>query len=168
MKYLSVVITALVIAPPIAPAQQEKTIVGYLGRAAEKLETKSSSLSKRAAQSATGSIVVREMLARDVTIQPGANGQYELGVDISGADQVTVTLTSLGDSDFSKVRIATAFAAPGEWYVLTSLTRGSGLAFLDHGAITVPVAGPVLKVLVFNDDIVPVKIRQLAVYTVVH
>lgn len=166
MKYLSLVMATVSVAASIASAQQGNAIVGEFGQASQNREAKSSG--KRAAESPTGSIVIREMLAKEVTIQPGANGQYELGIDISGADQVTISLTSLGDSDLSKVRIATAFAAPGEWYILTSVTPGSRLAFLDHGGITVPVAGPGLKVMVFNEDSVPVKIRQLVAYTVIH
>lgn len=114
-----------------------------------------------------GSVCVRQVLAKDITIQPKATVSYELDPNIGGADNVVISLTSLGDSNFTKVRISAAYADAGDWYVLSTATWGSSLAWLDHGAITVPVAGPYLKVIVYNDDIVPVKLRQLAVYAVI-
>jgi hypothetical protein len=117
---------------------------------------------------AVSSTTLRETLAKNVTIAANDYAAFEWGADLSGADKVGISLTTLGDpsSRLTKVRIGVAFAAPGDWYILSDVILGSSLYFLDHGGVTVPVYGPFMKLIVFNDGTTPVQITQLAAYAV--
>jgi hypothetical protein len=113
---------------------------------------------------------IRQVLAREFTILPGTTAFFEWSADLSGADHVGISLTTLSDpqSRLTQVRIAVAFAAPGDWYILTDVILCNSFYYLDHGGATVPVYGPLMKLLVSNDGSTPVRITQLSAYAVAH
>ena len=82
---------------------------------------------------------------------------------------MAISVTTLDNETFlTKIRIGVAFAAYGSWYVLTDVIKGSTFVFKNHGGATVPVYGPAMKLMIFNDGDTPVKLSQLTVYAVAH
>jgi hypothetical protein len=158
---LSAALTIFIAISGICFAEESGPSTLDLGKRAAQQSTKAATT--RSAAGAGGSYV-RTVLAKDVVVKPKETVQFELDGDIGGAEQVVISATSLGDSNLSKVRFVTAFAGPDEWYVASNVTSGNTFAFTDHGAITVQVAGPGVKVAVVNDDTVAITIRQLSVY----
>ncbi len=121
-----------------------------------------------ATSAAVSSTPLREVIASNVTIAANDSAIFEWKVDLSGADKVGISVTTLGDANsrLTKVRIGVAFAAPGDWYILSDVILCSSFYYYDHGGVTVPVYGPFMKVAVFNDGSTPVQITQLAAYAV--
>lgn len=144
----------------------DQSTAGDLGKGPAKLVTvkAKSEITSLAITSTT----MREVIASEVTIAANGNAIFQSTLDFSGADKVGMAVTTLSDSNstMTKVRFGVAWAAPGDWYVLTDMVLGSGFYFIDHGGATVPVYGPFLKVIVFNDGTTPVRITQLSVNTV--
>lgn len=121
--------------------------------------------------SAVASTTLRELLiAKEVTIAAKDNAIFEAASDFTGTQTVGVSITSLSDPNtkLTNVRVGVAFAAPGDFYVLSDMIKCNTFYYQDHGGATVPVYGPLIKLLVFNDGATPVKITQLAVYAVAH
>jgi hypothetical protein len=113
---------------------------------------------------------LRQVLAAEFTIAPGATAYFEWLTDLSGSEHVGISVTTLTDprSRLTNVRIGVAFAAPGEWYIVSDVILCSSFYYSDHGGVTVPVYGPRMKVVVSNDGSAPVSITQLAAYAVAH
>ena len=111
-----------------------------------------------------------QVLAREYTIAPGTTAFFECPWDLSGSERVGISVTTFSDprSRLTNVRIGVAFAAPGEWYVVTDVILGSSFFNYDHGGATVPVYGPRMELAVSNDGATPVRITQLAAYAVAH
>jgi hypothetical protein len=114
--------------------------------------------------------VQRAVVAREVTIFPGTTGFFDFPNDLSGCQQIGISVTSLSDpqSVLSNIRIGVAWAAPGDWYVITDVILGSDFVYTDHGGATVPVYGPFMRLVVTNDGASAVRITQLAGYAVAH
>src|SRR5262249_16299375 len=112
----------------------------------------------------------RQVLAREFTIQPGATAYFEYDDYLSGSERVGISVTTASDprSRLTNVRIGVAFAAPGDWYIVTDVILCSSFYYYDHGGATVPVYGPLMKLAVSNDGATPVRITQLAAYAVAH
>ena len=87
-----------------------------------------------------------------------------------GSERVGISVTTLSDprSRLTNVRIGVAFAAPGDWYVITDVIFCSDFFYYDHGGATVPVYGPLMKLAVSNDGATPARITQLVAYAVAH
>jgi hypothetical protein len=113
---------------------------------------------------------LRQVLVREFTIAPGASAFAEWFSDLSGSERVGISVTTASDprSRLTNVRIGVAFAAPGEWYIVSDVILCSSFYYSDHGGVTVPVYGPRMKVVVSNDGSAPVRITQLAAYAVAH
>jgi hypothetical protein len=167
MKHSSyVAATLLVLLASIAGAEQRAA--GDVGKAkAGKAPAVRAAASSGEALSAN---TLREVLAREVTIFPGTTTSFEWLSDLSGAQRVGISLTTLSDANsrLTNVRIGVAFAAPGDWYVVSDVILGSSFFYSDHGGATVPVYGPRMLVQLSNDGSTPVRITQLAVYAVAH
>jgi len=142
-----------------APA---KTVVAMKARTTENRMTEDSQAT------AITSSPILENLATVVTIAANASALFQATSDFTGADKVGFSVTTLSDpsSRMTNVRFGIAWAAPGNWFVLTDMVLGSTFYYFDHGAATVPVYGPALKIAVFNDGSIPVTITQLSVYAV--
>jgi hypothetical protein len=140
---------------------QDQTAAGNLGKA-------DFGKARTRAFAALSSNPMREVLAKDITVTPGDNAMFAWNADLSGSGKVGISITSLGDPNtrLTKVRIGVAFAAPGDWYILSDMITCSSFYYYDHGGATVPVYGPYMKLIVFNDSTASVKITQLAVYAV--
>ena len=65
-----------------------------------------------------------------------------------------------------KARIGFAWASPGDWFNYTDVILGSTFYFNDHGAITVPVYGRHMRIVVWNDGATTLRITQLSVNAV--
>jgi hypothetical protein len=117
-----------------------------------------------------GSNTLRQVLARDYTIAPGTTAFFEWLWDLSGSEHVGISVTTFSDprSRLTNVRIGVAFAAPGDWYIVSDVILCSSFYYFDHGAATVPVYGPRMQLAVSNDGATPVRITQLAAYAVAH
>lgn len=124
---------------------------------------------RRSAVSASDSYPIRQVLAAEYTIAPGTYTAFDWPADLSGSERVGISVTTLSDprSRLTNVRIGVAFAAPGEYYVVTDVILGSSFFYYDHGGATVPVYGPNMRLIVSNDGASPVRITQLTVYAVV-
>jgi hypothetical protein len=127
--------------------------------------------SARAADANTdsgSSAAIRRVLAREYTLPPHTIAFFDMPADLSGAKQIGISITSASDSRtrLSDVTIGVAFAAPGEYYVLTDVIFGSNFYYTDHGGATVPVYGPLMRLVVTNDTPSLVRITQLAAYAV--
>jgi hypothetical protein len=159
MGHLFFIVTVLTISIVNA---QDQTAAGNLGKAdfgkAQTIRT----------FAAVTSNPMREVLAKDVTIAAGDNAMFTWSSDLSGSDKVGISITSLGDPNtrLTKLRIGVAFAAPGDWFIMSDMVLCSSFYYYDHGGATVPVYGPFMKLALFNDGTTPVKITQLAVYAV--
>jgi hypothetical protein len=110
------------------------------------------------------------VLATEYTIAPGATAFFEWLWDLSGSERVGISVTTLSDprSRLTNVRIGVAFAAPGDWYIVTDVILCSSFYYFDHGGATVPVYGPRMELAVSNDGATPVRITQLVAYAVAH
>jgi hypothetical protein len=117
-----------------------------------------------------GANTLREVLAAEFTIASGDTAFFAFPWDLSGSERVGISVTTLSDprSRLSNVRIGVAFAAPGDWYIVTDVILGSSFFYFDHGGATVPVYGPLMKLAVSNDGGTPVRITQLVAYAVAH
>jgi len=113
---------------------------------------------------------LRQVLATEYTIAPGATAVFEWLWDLSGSERVGISVTTFSDprSRLTNVRIGVAFAAPGDWYIVSDVILCSSFYYFDHGGATVPVYGPRMELAVSNDGATPVRITQLAVYAVAH
>jgi len=114
--------------------------------------------------------VQRAVMAREVTIFPGTTAFFDFPNDLSGCQQIGISVTSLSDpqSTLSNIRIGVAFAGPGDWYVVTDVIFGSDFVYTDHGGATVPVYAPFMRLVVTNDGASAVRITQLSAYAVAH
>jgi hypothetical protein len=118
----------------------------------------------------SSSYTLRQVLAREYTISPGTTAFIEWQSDLTGAQRVGISVTTLTDprSKLTDVRIGVAFAAPGEYYTVSDVILGSSFYYSDHGAATVPVYGPRMLLSVSNDGSTSVRITQLVAYAVAH
>jgi len=110
------------------------------------------------------------VLAREYTILPRSTVYFDVPADLSGSQSVGISLATFSDprSSLANVRIGVAFAAPGDWYIISDVILGSSFYYYDHGAATVPVYGPFMRLILSNDGPTLVRITQLAVYSVAH
>ena len=110
----------------------------------------------------------RIVFAREFVLLPGSTTYFEWLTDLSGAERVAISMTTLSDpaADLSQVRVGVAFASPGDWYIITDVIFGSSFFYRDHGGATVPVYGPLMKLAVSNDGVIPVRLTQLVAYAV--
>src|SRR5947209_7493426 len=80
-------------------------------------------MARAAVSTADASIPItqRAVIAREVTIFPGTTLYLDWPNDLTGCQQIGISVTSLSDprSELSGIRIGVAFAAPGDWYVIT-------------------------------------------------
>lgn len=161
LTYLTLVLAAAALA-------QDKLPAGDFGRAPLKAPSTVTSRIEKAGANAVTSSSLREVIAREVVVAPGDVQIFASSFDFSGAAKVAIAVTSLSDpaSTFAKIRLVTAWAAPGDWFVGSDMIFGSNFIFTDAGGATVPVYGQALKVAVFNDSAKPVRITQLSVYAV--
>jgi hypothetical protein len=105
---------------------------------------------------------VRMVVAASQTVQPGDTfDSGEIPIDFGGAENLAVAMSS--PSDVSAVGIAVAWAAPGDYDVLTDLIMGGTLT-----ASRVPVYGSGLRILVTNVGKTPITIKQLSIYACIH
>jgi len=109
------------------------------------------------------------VLAREHIIAPGTIAFFEWQADLSGSERVGISITTFSDprSRLTNVRIGVAFAAPGDWYIVSDVILGSSFFHFDHGGATVPVYGPRMMLAVSNDGVTDVRITQLVAYAVV-
>jgi hypothetical protein len=119
---------------------------------------------------ASTSVTQRAVMARELTIFPGSTQFIDWPNDLSGCTKIGISVTSLSDprSSLESIRIGVAFAAPGDWYVISDVIFGSDFVYSDHGGATVPVYGPFMRLVVTNDGPTAVRITQLAGYAVAH
>jgi hypothetical protein len=110
----------------------------------------------------------RIVFAREFVLPPGSTTYFEWLTDLSGAERVAISMTTLSDrtASLSQVRVDVAFASPGDWYIITDVIFGSSFFYSDHGGATVPVYGPLMKLAVSNDGVLPVRLTQLVAYAV--
>jgi hypothetical protein len=118
----------------------------------------------------TGSTALRQVLAAEYTVLPGTTAYFEWATDLSGAEKVGISITTLSDprSTLTNLRFGVAFAAPGDWYIVSDVFFGSDFFYNDHGAFTTRVYGPLMKVSVSNDGDTAVRITRLVANAVVH
>lgn len=165
MKHSSyVAITLLVLLVPIASAGD--AAAGDLGKAGK-------APAGRAAISASESAspnTIRQVLAREFTLLPGTTTLFDWSADLSGSERVGISLTTASDptSRLTDVRIGVAFAAPGDWYIISDVILCNSFYYIDHGAVTVPVYAPLMRLVVSNDGATPVRITQMVAYAVAH
>lgn len=167
MRILTVVAAFLTLATA-GKAEEKQSIlekIGDLGKAAP-ISAKGSP-SRSAASSGSG---VRVTVASNSTIQPGAFLDYgQLSPDYGGAENINVAISaSAPNSNLSGTTILLAWAAPGEFFVVTDVIKGNSLAFQDSGGGKAPVYGSGLRILVANDGTAPITIKQLTVYAYIH
>ena len=163
-RSFQVAATLMVLLVPIASAGDRAA--GDLGKAPA-----GKALASRAAASAgasTPSTTIRQVLARELTIFPGTTTFLDWSADLSGTERIGISITTGSDpnSRLTDLRIGVAFAAPGDWYIISDVILGNSFFYIDHGAATVPVYGPHMRLVVSNDGITPVRITQLAAYAV--
>jgi hypothetical protein len=163
MKRSSLAVATLLTLLVSTGAAQDKGI-GDLGRAPS-----AKAPARRSAVSTSDSYTLRQVLAAEYTIAPGTFATFDWPPDLSGSERVGISVTTLSDprSRLNNVRIGVAFAAPGEYYVVTDVILGSSFFYYDHGGATVPVYGPYMRLIVSNDGAAPVRITQLTAYAVV-
>lgn len=166
-RYLQLLSVVFCAALPVLSASSEPT-GGVLGKAPATVGQGREVKLASSANTTGASNPLRGVIARNWTIAAGDYVVFEWPVDLSGADKVNISVTTLGDlnSRLTKVRFGVAFAAPADWYVITDMVLGSSFSLSDHGGFTVPVYGPFIKVVVYNDGATPVQITQLAAYAV--
>ena len=166
MRLLSVSI--LVVACISLAVADDQPKAGGFGKAPAKTVTVKARTAESTSQAAITSNQIRQVIAKEAIIAAKDHAIFEVTADFSGADKVGLTVTTLSDSNskLTDVRFGIAWAAPGEWYVLTDTVLGNTFYYYDHGGATVPVYGPFLKVAVFNDGTTPVTITQLSVNAV--
>uniref|UniRef100_Q01TR4 Uncharacterized protein n=1 Tax=Solibacter usitatus (strain Ellin6076) TaxID=234267 RepID=Q01TR4_SOLUE len=103
-----------------------------------------------------------------ITIQPD---QFyflpQSKLDFTSAAHANIAVTSVGQ-DLTGLRILSAWAAQppagkGEiWFNITDISQK--FALLDHGGLSTPVFGPVLKVALYNGSTVPLTVKQVSIY----
>jgi hypothetical protein len=129
-------------------------------------------LSRQAAplDAAAAPKVIHELVVtqdKPVTVDPDQFIVLDAESELSGADRVTISATSLGDSSFRNLRILPAWASvKGEYYTVTDISQTWPVP--DHGGFSTPTAGSRLRLLLYNGGTVPIKIVQLVVHTVIH
>jgi hypothetical protein len=167
MKHSSYVAAAL-LALLVSIGGAQNRVAGDLGKA--QLVKTPDRPSKVSASDWGMSNTKRQVLAAEYIIPPGVTAFFEWLTDLSGSERVGISVTTLSDprSSLTDVRIGVAFAAPGEWYVVSDVIWCSSFFYSDHGGATVPVYGPLMKLAVSNDGATPVRITQLVAYAVLH
>lgn len=165
MKHSSyVAATLLVLLAPIAGAADRAA--GNLGKAGR---APAGRPAVSAAESSSPN-TIRQVLAREFTLLPGTTTFFDWSADLSGSQRVGIALTTASDprSSLTDVRIGVAFAAPGDWYIISDVILCSTFYYIDHGAVTVPVYAPLMRLVVSNDGGAPVRITQMTAYAVAH
>jgi hypothetical protein len=152
----------------LAFAGDQPTAALTLGKAPAKPTASAKLRQAESSAAATASNPIIETLATLVTIDPHSNAIFQAQSDFTGADKMGFSVTTLSDSNskMTQVRFGVAWAAPGNWFVLTDMILGNSFYYYDHGGATVPVYAPILKIVVFNDGATPVTITQLSAYGV--
>ena len=147
---------------------QEKPAAGDVGKAEPM--TAPAARAPESTGDYPSSSTFRQVLAREYTILPRSTVYFDVPADLSGSQSVGISLATFSDprSSLANVRIGVAFAAPGDWYIISDVILGSSFYYYDHGAATVPVYGPFMRLILSNDGPTLVRITQLAVYSVAH
>jgi hypothetical protein len=116
---------------------------------------------------ASTSKVIQETLIKSdapQTVPPNDFLFLEAKSDFTGADRVSISVIS--DTNTRPIAIMPAWAAPGNWYVLTDYSQF--WAASNHTGLNSPVYGPFLKIGLYNTGTTPLEIKQLTVYSVIH
>lgn len=150
-----------------AYADDKQSIIDRIGDFGSARPLTSSKATERSSTAAYGSSV-RFVVATDSTIQPGSFKDYgEVPVDFGGAENVAISI-NVNTADLPGITMIIAWAGPGEYFTVADLIKSSLSAPGFVGSVRVPVYGPTLKLVVFNDSKAAVTVRQLAVYAFVH
>jgi len=144
----------------------QERVAGDLG----KVNLGKAPASRAVAAKEASSTSFHHVLGREFTVLPGYITWFEWGADLTGSQKVGIAITTLSDvrSSLSNVRIGVAFAGPGNWYVITDMIHCGDFFYIDHGGATVPVYGPFMKLLIYNDGPTPVRITQVSAYAAAH
>ena len=113
--------------------------------------------------------VIKETLIQSTasrTIQPDDYILVESLADYTGADRVSIALTTLGVNARAVAILPGWAAMPGNWYNLTDFSQQ--WAASDHTGLNTPVYGQALKIMLYNTGTTPIDIKQLTVYAVIH
>ena len=123
------------------------------------------SLSPRAVTSTT----ISEVLATNLTMQPGTSQQFFAKSDFTGVEKVSLAVYASPDQDISPTNYLVWWAIPdAPNYTVSDYLPADNFAFLNSGGAVVATYGNQLLVEVRNNGTKPVTITQITVYAVAH
>jgi hypothetical protein len=123
------------------------------------------SLSPRAVTSTT----ISEVLATNLTMQPGTSQQFFAKSDFTGVEQVSLAFYAAPDQDISATNYLVWWAIPdAPNYAVSDYLQGQDFAFLNSGGAVVATYGNQLMIEMRNNGTKPVTLSQITVYAVAH
>jgi hypothetical protein len=149
---------------------------GLLGKAMDALRANAANARAKEAQSVVTAPpatdgVITELLIRDSapqTVPPNDFLILESKADYTGADRVSIALTTMG-VDGRAIAILPGWVSQmgeWEWYNITDFSQF--WAVNDHTGMNTPVYGRMLKIMLFNTGSKPIDVHQLTTYAVIH
>lgn len=124
---------------------------------------------KLASPKAVNSTTISEVVAQNITLDPGTSQQFFAQSDFSGAEKVSLGFYTTSDQDLSATNYLVWWSPPGAAnYVVADVLFGNQFAFLNSGGANVNTYGNQLMIEVRNGGTDPVSISQITAYAVAH
>jgi hypothetical protein len=143
---------------PAAPRKKEAA-----SSAAPKVSLSAKLLSPKAIASTT----IFELVAQNVTLQPGGSQQFYTQSDYTGVDKVALGFYAATDQDLSATNYLVWWAIPGaSSYVVGNYVPGNTFPFLNTGGVQLATFGNQLMVEMRNNGTKPVTITQITAYAI--
>jgi hypothetical protein len=116
---------------------------------------------------AVTSTTISELLAKDLTLQPGESKQLYAESDFSGTESVALGFIGPNDQDFTNTNYLVWWGpANAPSYVVSDYLQGEYFSFLNSGGSQVTTYGNELMIEVRNDGKIPVTFSQITAYAV--
>lgn len=116
---------------------------------------------------AVNSTTIGEVLAKNVTLAPGASQKFFAQSDFTGTESVKIAFYAAADQDLSSTNYLVWWSVPdADNYAVSDYLQGKYFAFLNTGGAFVQTYGNQLLIEMRNDGKNPVTISQITLYAV--
>jgi len=167
------ILTLTLLASGLFAAELPPIPAGALGKAEARPAARAAAAAKASPDAVNFTLslpgVIQDTIINDNARQTVAPNGYILvdsKADYTGADRVAIALNS--DADARNLQVVAAWAAPGNYYAVTDMTVPGNWASPYAVGLNIPVYASELKIGIFNSGTVPIEVKQLTVYAVIH